>query len=190
MAPAIRYEEAQRLLDEAIAPLNRREDVLLADALGRFAAEEVQSPLDLPYTKNAAVDGFAVSSAFLAANPDYDFPIIGIAKAGHPLGQSVPEGSAVRIFTGAIMPDGVDCVMMQEFCNTQGDKVRFSGSIEAGKNCRPAGENLHRGEVIMQKGAHFPAHIGQAAAASCHLSVTAQLRVGILSTGDDCKPER
>ena len=187
MAPAIRYEEARRLLDEAIAPLAKQESVLLADTLGRFAAEEVKSPLDLPHTRNAAVDGYAVSSAFLAANPDYEFPIIGIAKAGHPLGQSVPKDSAVRIFTGAIMPDGVDCVMMQEFCNAQDDKVRFSGPLEAGKNCRPAGENLHKGEVIVQKGECIsPAHIGQAAAAGLtHLSVTAQVRVGILSTGDE-----
>ena len=75
MAPAIRYEEAQRLLDEAIAPLNRHEDVLLADALGRFAAEEVQSPLDLPHTKNAAVDGFVSHLRFLPPTLIMTFPL-------------------------------------------------------------------------------------------------------------------
>ena len=187
MAPAIRYEEARRLLDEAIGPCERTETVPLAQALSRFSAQQVRSPLDLPNTSNAAVDGYAISSAALASQPDHDFPIIGSAKAGHPFTQKVPAGSVVRIFTGAIMPAGVDCVMMQEFCESDGERVRFSHLLDAGKNCRPAGENLHKGEVILEKGDRIsPAHIGQAAAAGLtHILVTSKLRIGLLSTGDE-----
>ena len=187
MAPAIRYEEARKRLNDALQQVASTEIVPLSAALDRISSADVISSLNLPETSNAAVDGYGVSSAFLGANPNHAFRLIGEAKAGHPFDGLVPEGAAIRIFTGAIMPEGIDCVMMQEFCETDGQAVRLGHVIGSGKNCRPVGENLAIGEVILSKGDVIgPAHIGQAAAAGLtHLSVFMPLRVGMISTGDE-----
>ena len=187
MAPTIRYEQARACLDEAFSALSSEEVVAASKALGRLSSQNVISTLNLPETANAAVDGYCVNAAHLAQNPDFSYPIAGQAKAGHPYGQSLPSDQALQIFTGAIMPEGADCVMMQEFCEVSEGTVRFPNVMKAGKNCRPAGENLAVGEVILQAGDVIsPAHIAQCAAAGIdHLSVSAPLRVGILSTGDE-----
>ena len=187
MAPAIRYEEARDRLKDALVEVGRAEIVTRDKALGRIAGRELASGLDLPNTENAAVDGYCVSSAFLANNPDFAFEIAGVAKAGHPFDEVLEDGQALRIFTGAVMPKGADCVMMQEFCLLEDGKVRFPKPMMSGKNCRPAGENLAKGEVIIAKGEVISAsHIGQLAAAGIkEVPVIAPLRVGILSTGDE-----
>ena len=187
MASAIRYEEARTRLEEALVEVGRTEIVLRDKALGRIAGENLASGLDLPDTANAAVDGYCISSAFLEKHPDFAFEVAGMAKAGHPFEGRLEEGQALRIFTGAVMPAGADCVMMQEFCQIVDGKDSFPEIMASGKNCRPAGENLAKGEVIIAKGEVIsPAHIGQLAAAGITaVPVICPLRVGILSTGDE-----
>lgn len=187
MAPAIRYEQARALLDDAFAQVATSDIVPMRDALGRIAAEDVKSTIMLPETNNAAVDGYGVSSAFLAANPDHPFKVVGVAKAGHPLKEAIEDGQAVRLFTGAIIPKGVDCVMMQEFCAVDGTNVRFPSLMSSGKNSRPAGENLAIGERVITKGCVIgPADIGQAAAAGISsIAVFKPLRICVMSTGDE-----
>ncbi|MGC6517980.1 MAG: gephyrin-like molybdotransferase Glp [Candidatus Puniceispirillaceae bacterium] len=187
MEAAIRYEVARDRLNDAFHQVAGTQTIPVRAAYGRISATTIKSPLSLPETDNAAVDGYCVSSAFLSDNPDYDFPVIGEAKAGHPFDGTVSPGQAVRIFTGAIMPKGADCVMMQEFCVAKDNHVRFSKPMAAGKNARPAGENLALGEQIIQQGDIIsPVHIAQLAAIGQQdISVMRPLRVGVLSTGDE-----
>ena len=187
MAPAIRYEEARSRLEAAVRQIADHEVISCEKALGRVASEDVTSPLNLPETSNAAVDGYAVSSVYLAAHPTHHFTVAGTAKAGHPYDKPLLDGQALRMFTGAVMPQGADCVMMQEFCEAENDMVRFPSAMSAGKNSRPAGENLAKDEVILKKGEVIgPAQIGQLAAAGlAEVAVVRPLRVGILSTGDE-----
>ena len=187
MAPAIRYEEARSRLDAAVEQIASHEVISCDEALGRVAFENVRSPLNLPETSNAAVDGYAVSSAYLAAHPSHLFTLAGTARAGHPYDKPLSEGQALRIFTGAVMPEGADCVMMQEYCQIEDGAVRFPSIMASGKNSRPAGENLAKDEVILHKGEMIgSAQIGQLAAAGLtNIAVMCPLRVGIISTGDE-----
>ena len=187
MAPAIRYEAARALLDAAFDHMAKIVVVPAETAAGMVAAETVKSPLNLPETTNAAVDGYAVKSAILQANPDHPFTIIGEAKAGHPFTGKIGDFDALRIFTGAILPDEFDAVMMQEFCHVTDEKVVFSKAMTAGKNARPAGENLALDEEIIAKGTIIaPSHLAQLAAAGLtDIAVMQPLRIAIISTGDE-----
>ena len=186
MAPAMRYEAARALLQQQFHKIGQVETLSCADALGRLAAEQVISALDLPASANAAVDGYAFQSKD-AAKENMPLSIIGITKAGHPFKGTVKAGEAVRVFTGAIMPDGTDCALMEEFCDEKDGYVVLNKTASAGKNMRPAGENLHKGEVILNAGEHIrPSHLGQLAAAGiCKISVQKPLRVAVISTGDE-----
>jgi molybdopterin molybdotransferase len=118
-------------------------------------------------------------------------PVAGRAAAGHPLGRPVARGEAIRIFTGAPMPDGTDTVMMQEDCVVAEGMVRLQPGIKKGANRRHAGEDVARGSVALSAGRRLkPADLGLAAAlGNDALFVFRPLRVGLLSTGDEvCEP--
>ena len=182
-------DEAVAKLGALVTQIDEIETVTLADAAGRVLAADLLAAQDLPATNNAAVDGYGVDAAFLAASPSHAFPVTGRAAAGHPLSHSVPVGEAVRIFTGAVMPDGVDAVAMHEFCefDETGNTVRIGSALKPGSNNRPAGENLRSGELIVAAGTRLTAaDIGIAAAAGQGaLQVRRRLRVGLLSMGDE-----
>ena len=183
----IRYEEARARLAKALQQVSAEETIAVERALSRIAAQTVASTLNLPAQANAAVDGYCVSSAYLDEHPDHKFQIIGEAKAGHPFEGTVAAGQALWIFTGAEMPEGADCVMMQEYCERHGQEVSFPSAMRQGYNVRPAGENLAIGEEIIADGEMItPAHIAQLSAAGItQISVRRPLRVGIISSGDE-----
>ena len=182
------YEEARALL--LAAAENRAPDaehLPLSVALGRVLAADLTSPFNLPQTDNAAVDGYAVHADFLAAHPDHLFTIIGTARAGHPFtGRALP-GQAVQVFTGAVMPQGPDCVLMHEDCQISAEGVVCGKLLKSGTNMRPAGENLAIGERVAAKGTRLsPADIGQLAAAGfADIPVFRPLHIGLISTGDE-----
>ena len=182
-------DEAVARLGGQVTEIGDLETVTMADAPGRVLAADLLATHDLPATNNAAVDGYGVDAAFLAAHPSHDFPVTGRAAAGHPLDHPVPVGEAVRIFTGAVMPDGVDAVAMHEFCefDEARNTVRIGSVLKPGSNNRPAGENLRTGEMIVTAGTRLTAaDIGIAAAAGHGvLEVRRRLRVGLLSMGDE-----
>lgn len=182
--------------DEAVARLNALvtkaeavETVPLSQASGRVISSDLVAAADLPATNNAAVDGYAVKAAFLAAHPEHAFPVIGRAAAGHPFAGHVGDGEAVRLFTGAIMPEGTDCVAMHEFCSFDEERevVRIESELAPGANNRPAGENVRAGETIIQSGTRLAAaDIGIAAAAGHdRLDVYHRVKVGLVSMGDE-----
>ena len=162
------------------------------EAAGRFLAKDMVAASNLPLTNNAAVDGYAVDAAFLQANPKHDFTIVGRAAAGHPFSGAVDAGQAVRIFTGAVMPDGADAVAMQEFCEADevNGTVRISRQLASGSNNRPAGENLREGEMMARAGCRLSAaEIGiLSASGRAQFEVFRKLRVGLLSMGDEVVP--
>lgn len=185
-------DEAVDRLTSGVARVDDTEMVGLSNAAGRRLAIDLVAGHDLPATNNAAVDGYAVDSAFLAAHPDDDFAIVGRAAAGHPWQGTISAGQAVRIFTGAVMPAGADAVAMQEFCDADevAGTVRINRPVKPGANNRPAGENLREGELIAATGCRLgPAELGIAAAAgNADIPVFRRLRVGLLSMGDEVVP--
>ena len=180
-------DAALALIEERIAPVAAEEVVPLAKAAGRILARDLIATIDVPPHSNSAVDGFAVAHADLSADRETTLPVTGRAAAGHPLGRPALRGEAIRIFTGAPMPEGCDTVMMQEDCVVEGGKVRLKPGIKQGANRRHAGEDVAAGSIALAAGHRLkPADLGLAAAlGNDRLTVFRPLRVALLSTGDE-----
>ena len=177
----------EQLLSEATGLAPEQEICGVSNALGRVLAEEQISSIDLPQTDNVAVDGYAVEAAFLAAHPNHLFKVAGTARAGHPfVGKAAPD-EAVRVFTGAVMPEGPDCVVMHEDCQISDVGIVCGKQLKSGTNMRPAGENIAAGETLAAKGVFLrAADIGQLAAAGLsQIPVFQPLKIALMSTGDE-----
>jgi molybdopterin molybdotransferase len=190
----MRVDEARRLLAETIVPVTASEPVALHDALGRILAEDVVSPVDIPPAPNSAVDGYAVFHADLDPGNDTRLPVIGRVTAGQTELPAARRGTAIRIFTGARLPAGLegagpDTVMMQEDCTLDGDTVVIRPGIKKGANARKAGEDVASGSVVLQRGQKLRAQdVGQAAAVGRReVAVSTRLKVGLFSTGDELR---
>ena len=167
--PLMTVAQAAALMAERLTPVAEPERVPLMQAAGRILAEDVVAPADIPPHDNSAVDGYAVH--FDDLNPDREtrLPILpGRAAAGHPFAGTVPQGAALRVFTGAVMPPGPDTVMMQEDCAVEhaeaGATVVIRPGIARGANRRRAGEDVRAGTTVLRRGARLrPQDVGMAA---------------------------
>jgi molybdopterin molybdotransferase len=176
-------------IDERVAAAVEIETVPLARTAGRVLARDLVAPIDLPPYANSAVDGYALAHADLAPAGATVLPVGGRAAAGHPLDRKLRPGEAIRVFTGAPMPEGADTVMMQEDCVVEAGRVRLKPGIAKGANRRLAGEDVARGLVAIAAGRRLgPAELGLAAAlGQSALTVFRTLRVALLSTGDEVR---
>jgi len=185
------HQEALRILRSRVAPVTGSQTVPLADAAGRFLAEPILAPRAIPAHDNAAVDGYAFASSAYDTKAGACLKVVGDVSAGHPLGEVPPPATAVRIFTGAVMPSGFDSVAMQEDVRVEErDGKRWAHippGLKPGANCRLAGEDSSAGDVLVEPGMRLrPQEIASAAAAG-HGAVScyAPLQVAVLSTGDE-----
>ncbi|MBV9826616.1 MAG: molybdopterin molybdotransferase MoeA [Alphaproteobacteria bacterium] len=180
---------ALALIAERITPVVTELPVTLAHAGGRILARDLIAGINVPPYANSAVDGYAIAFADLAAEGQTALPIGGRAAAGHPLGRPMRSGEAVRIFTGAPMPDGADTVFMQEDCIVEGDRVMLPPGMRKGANRRHAGEDVAVDSIALTAGRRLkPADLGLAAALGFEiLPVCRPLRVALMSTGDEVR---
>lgn len=187
----MRHGDAIALLASRVAPVTGQETVPLAAAAGRILADHIVAAHNVPAHTNSAVDGYAFAIA------DYDrangarFPLVGRAAAGHPVAGLAVPGAAVRVFTGAVMPEGCDTVVMQEDVRLEGQgpllRVFVPPGLKAKANVRPAGEDLRKGTTLFLPG-HLIRPQDVAALASIGLGTVAcrrPLSVGIVATGDE-----
>jgi molybdopterin molybdotransferase len=184
-------DEALALIAQRVTPVVEPETVPLGEALGRVLAHDLVAAMNVPPHANSAVDGYAIAHADLLPDDETVLPVTGRAAAGHPLGRAIERGEAIRIFTGAPMPDGADTVMMQEDCTLAGDRVTLKPGIKKGANRRHAGEDVAEGTIVQHAGRRLgPADLGLVAALGHdRLQVRKRLRVALLSTGDEvCNP--
>lgn len=174
-----------RLLEMAEASrIVERERLPLAQVQGRVLAEDLVSTLDLPPWPNSAMDGYALRMADWTGEPLVVSQKVFAGQAPDPL----QPGTCARIFTGAPVPAGADCVEMQENAEVQSDgRVRFTGSLTQGQNIRPQGQETTIGELILPAGTRLgPIEQGLAASLGCaELEVVRKVRVAVLSTGDE-----
>jgi molybdopterin molybdotransferase len=185
--PLMAIDEAVRLIAERVTRVADIETVSLADADGRILASDLAAPLPLPPFTNSAVDGYAVASRDLPRETARSFPLAGRVQAGA-AAQAAQTGHAVRIFTGAPMPEGTDTVFMQEDVSIdEAGKVVLPAGLKAGANVRPAGEDIPQGAVALQAGQRLrPQDVALAAAFGLtELEVMRRLRVAVFSTGDE-----
>jgi molybdopterin molybdotransferase len=186
--------EALALLRARIRLVVGHESVPLARAHGRILAEAVVSLRDNPGFDNTAVDGFAFAHADLAPDGPTRLRLApGRAAAGHPWGGPLPRGHALRVLTGAPLPAGADTALMQEDVEQAGDQVVIPPGVRRGANRRLAGEDIRRGQTVLEAGCRLrPQDVGLAATAGRgSLEVRRPLRVALLSSGDElCEPGR
>ncbi|MEP2782163.1 MAG: bifunctional molybdopterin-guanine dinucleotide biosynthesis adaptor protein MobB/molybdopterin molybdotransferase MoeA [Pseudoruegeria sp.] len=182
-------------VDTALARLKGRmrpvvgvESLSLDQAHGRVLATDVAAVRANPPGRNCAVDGYGFAFDSLSAEKNHSVPLIGgRAAAGAPFGGIVPNGQAVRILTGALAPDGVDTVIMDEDVAVQAGEIQFSGHPKRGANLRDAGEDIKAAHIAVSAGQVIGApELALLAAVgvqtvSCHRV----LKVGVLSTGDE-----
>src|SRR5262249_46485334 len=182
-------DAALALIRERITPVVAEEEVPIADTCGRVLARDLVASIDVPPYANSAVDGYAVAHADLSPERESVLPVTGRAAAGHPLDRRPCRGEAIRIFTGAPMPDGLDTVIMQEDCVVEDGRVRLPPGLKKGANRRHAGEDVAKGAVALHAGWRLsPADLGLAAALGNHqLPVFTRLRAALLSTGDEVR---
>jgi molybdopterin molybdotransferase len=162
------------------------ESVALDDALGRVLAEDLVAKRTQPPAAVSAMDGYAVRSADVATAPA-TLALIGEVAAGHPFTGTVGPGQTARIFTGGMMPDGADTVVIQEIATRDGDKVTFDKPTAKGRNVRAQGIDFSAGEVLLAKGQRLSDRDLMLAAAMNHPAVAVHRRpkVAIIGTGDE-----
>ncbi|HSD92682.1 MAG TPA: gephyrin-like molybdotransferase Glp [Methyloceanibacter sp.] len=185
------HHEALAILRSRVHPVAEIESVPLAESAGRFLAEPVVAPRPIPAHDNAAVDGYAFAYAAYNKGRGARLKVIGQAAAGHPFTAVPPRDGAVRIFTGAVMPQGLDTVAMQEDVRLEqsGDQVwaAVPPGLRQGANRRLAGEDAKQGVVLAERGMRLrPQELAAAAATGLNRLVCyAPLKVAIVSTGDE-----
>ncbi|MFD1342004.1 molybdopterin-binding protein [Litorisediminicola beolgyonensis] len=181
-------DAALERLQERLAPVVSFEELPLFRAAGRVLARDVMALRPNPPEANSAVDGYGFAADLGGASGEVTLPLLaGRAAAGAPFRHVVPEGYALRVLTGAALPEGVDTVVLDEDTASDGATVAFRGPVKPRSNTRRAGEDVARGASILTAGRRLtPADLALAAATGHGtLPVFRQLRVGVLSTGDE-----
>ncbi len=186
--PVLSVEEAQEHILSTVDVLGA-ESVPLLDAAERVLAETVDADRDIPPVTNAAMDGFAVRGGDLRGDT-VRLRVVGEVGAGHQAEVPVGSGEAVRIMTGAPVPEGADTVVRFEETRMEGDWVVVLSPPPTGKNVRQAGEDVRQGQVVLAPGQLLrPQEIGMLAALGyLEATVIRRPRVAILGTGDEVVP--
>ena len=185
--PLLPVVEAERLIAGRVKPVAGRETAALRDAVGRVLVEDLVATINVPPFANSAVDGYAVRGEDMDAEREKSLAIVDRVAAGHAPRHAVKAGEAIRIFTGAPMPEGADTVFMQEDCRTEGERVIVPPGLQRGANRRLAGEDIRAGAVALRAGRRLTVQdIALAAALGLtKLDVYRRVRVALFSTGDE-----
>ncbi|MEO1188055.1 MAG: molybdopterin molybdotransferase MoeA [Pseudomonadota bacterium] len=187
MSSLISVEQAVTLLRKNRFS-RQTERVALTEALGRRLAQPVIAHVAKPPLPMSAMDGYAVRLSDVHTS-GARLKLIGESPAGRPFSGCVRSGTAVRIFTGAVVPDGADHIVMQENAERDGDDVICLQADDAPRHIRAAGIDFGLDDTLIPAGTVLePAHLSIAAAGNnATVNVEARLRVGLLSNGDELR---
>ena len=179
--------KARAFIHTFLSPVKGFARLPIRSALGRVLSEDIISPVNVPAHINSAMDGWAMRIEDLANDPSKALAEVGTSFAGQPFTGKVGPGQCVRIFTGGVVPEGCDAVVMQEKAEADGKAITFSAGVKQGQNVRYAGEDLKQGAVALAKGRVMrPAELGLLASLGIgDVSVYRPLRVVFFSTGDE-----
>ncbi|MDD2767994.1 MAG: molybdopterin molybdotransferase MoeA [Methylococcus sp.] len=184
---SLTVETAQICILNAVSPLEATEVVDLRSALGRVLAEDACAAVAVPAATNSAMDGYALRGAGLPASGKRSLEVVGVSRAGVPYRGEVQSRQCVRIFTGAVMPEGTDTVVMQEQVERRGDLAVFGSEVKPGQNVRQVGEDVAVGQIVLARGRRLtPADLGVLAGQGlAQVAVYRRLRVALFTTGDE-----
>jgi molybdopterin molybdotransferase len=180
--PLVDADEAAALVLEQ-TPVLEVERRTLEESAGRVLAEDLFAPSALPAFPSSAVDGYAVRSS----DAGHTLRVIGESAAGRPFAGPVAPGTAARVLTGGVVPEGADCVVMVEDVQVDGEVVTVPSPLRAGTNYHRVGDDVRAGERVLSAGIQLgAAEIGIAAAiGQAMLPVGRRPRVALMSTGDE-----
>ncbi|MBM09054.1 MAG: molybdopterin molybdenumtransferase MoeA [Magnetovibrio sp.] len=183
----MQLEDALAILIERVKPIMETEMVRTSSAISRILAENILAPRDVPPCDNSAVDGYAVFFDDLNLKAKTRLPVKARVAAGHPLEGAANHGEAIRIFTGAPMPVGMDTVYMEEDCEVVGPEVILPPGLKKGANRRLKGEDVKKNDLVIAAGKRLrPQELGLAATIGrAELRVFKPLKTAIFSTGDE-----
>jgi molybdopterin molybdotransferase len=184
----IEIEDARGAVLERVSPLPA-EEVPLAGALGRVLAEDVTSADAVPGFDNSAMDGFAVRAADTGEAPAR-LALVDESRAGRPAERRLEAGQAIAISTGAMVPEGADAVVRVEDTSSSDGAVDVLVAVEPGRDIRRAGEDIERGERVLEAGTHIgAAELGVLASVGrATVACARRPRVHVLTTGDELQP--
>lgn len=185
-------EVVDRFLRDAATPL-AAEEVALLECVGRVLAADVEAEVDVPGFARSAMDGYALRGEETFGASAYGpvaFEVVGQSLPGAPFPGSVPPGNAARIMTGAPIPAGTDAVVMAEVCEERDGRVEVSEAVAPHKNVGALGEDIRRGEVVLQTGRRLrPQDAGMLASLGvAWVSCVRRPRVQLLVVGDELLP--
>jgi molybdopterin molybdotransferase len=186
-AKLLTVSEARQKITQAIESITDVERIHIADGLHRILAETVLSPINIPPQRNAAMDGYAFSSADIIRNQPFTLKVVGTSWAGKPFIGSAENNQCVRIFTGAMVPDFADSVIAQEQVIRQNNEITLPADTLIGKNIRAAGSDVKESETLITAPKKLSAIDLSllAAAGMSRIGVKRQLKIGFFSTGDE-----
>lgn len=181
----ISVEEAERRVIAAFSPLDS-EIVAIGDACGRVLAEDATARITQPPADISSMDGYAVRSADAAEAPAR-LRLIGLSPAGRPFGRSLGPGETVRIFTGGVVPEGADAIVIQEDAEAHGELITLNAAARPGRHIRVAGYDFHAGDVLVRAGKCLGARdLALLAAGDLpNVKVRRRPRVALAATGDE-----
>jgi len=181
--------EVQQQIRHAIVPIPDSQKISLGAGLNRILATDIIAAINVPTFDNSAMDGFAFCSHDVGQYRE--LTVVGQSYAGHPFHGQLQPGQAIRITTGARMPNYADSVLPQEFAVLKNVSSLLTQNIviESGQNRRLCGEDIALGSTVMSKGTRLgPAELGLLASLGLStVSVQRKLRVAIFSTGDELR---
>jgi len=171
----------------ALPSIEDNEIINIEKTKARTLAEDIIASNNVPLHNNSAMDGYALNARDIATEGVTSFTVIGSAFAGQPYTEAISTGQCIRIMTGAIIPAGVDTVIMQEQVEIKNDCINIDHRHSAGQNIRLAGEDLPKGEMILQSGKFITAaDIGlMASLGIAKVKVRRKLKIAIASTGNE-----
>jgi molybdopterin molybdotransferase len=180
---AMSVTQARQYIQQFLSPVQDTETISIKQALGRTLAVAVTSGMNVPGHNNSAMDGFA----FRHAEATQPLKIVGTAFAGNPFSGELPTGACVKIMTGAVIPPGVDTVVMQEHTATENGKVTLLKTPAVGANIRLTGEDIALGQSVLLRGHQIQAaDMGLLASLGiAEIQVYRRLKVAFFSTGDE-----
>jgi molybdopterin molybdotransferase len=185
--PLWTIDEASERIKAAIQTVDGLENIPLKNAIGRVLAQPIYSPVNIPADKNAAMDGYALSSKDITPESPFNLRMAGASWAGRPFWGQLQRGQCIRIFTGAVVPEQADSVIMQEHVQVQGQTIHFAANTPARRNIREAGEDIKQGACLIKSPKKLTVYdIGLLASAGIYeVSVKRQLKIIFFSTGDE-----
>ena len=182
-------EEAMDKMLSRIKPIQTTLSLPIANALGYVLAEDVLSPIDVPPFDNSAMDGYAIRRQDLETSKV--LPLAGKSFAGQPFEGDWPQGTCIRIMTGAKIPEGSDAVIMQENTDVTESGILFKqAEIKPQNNIRPIGDDIKQNDLVLAQGVRLtPRDIPMIASLGIsHVTVVRKPKVAFFSTGDELKP--